>query len=198
MTVINNIRKDLYARFAYSIDTEVIDQVLDAALEEHAERAIVQDFVPVLAARDAYDELTLYAAPALHIEFANRSNRTVAQAAAAIAREITGRRVTATVAPAHPENSLDEKVEWVMDERGLNRPVDEREHRTVRTPDLVIYLGADEAHDRAGRQADTIAVPETDGMTVDQVRDMIDTLSDQLAAILRERNIATDSAALPA
>ena len=35
-------------------------------------------------------------------------------------------------------------------------------------------------------------------MTVDQVRDMIDTLSDQLAAILRERNIATDSAALPA
>ncbi|WP_257159854.1 three-helix bundle dimerization domain-containing protein [Corynebacterium cystitidis] len=198
MTVINNIRKDLYSRFTYSIDTEVIDQVLDAALEEHSERAIVQDFVPVLAERDAYNELTLYAAPALHIEFANRSNRAMARAAAALARDLTGRRVTATVAPTHPENSTDEKVEWVMDERGLNAPVDEREHRTMRTPDLVIYLGADEAHDRAGRNASTIDVPDTDGMTVEQVRDVIDALTEKLSATLQKHDIAAESATLPA
>ncbi|WIM67514.1 hypothetical protein QP027_10495 [Corynebacterium breve] len=199
MTVINTIRKDLYTRFAHAIDTDVIDGVLDAALDEHNENARVKEFVPVLAARDARNELTLYAAPALHIEFASRSNRTLARAAAAIARQLSGRRVNATVAPAHPENCLDEKIEWVMDERSLSAPAGERaERRTLRTPDVVVYLGADEAEDRAARRAEFWNVPSADGMSVEQVRELLDDLTARIQSMLEENNIPTAHAPLAA
>lgn len=183
MTALNNIRKDLYARFAYALPTTTIDQVLDNAVETHSKTAKVQDFVPVLAGRDAYAELTAYAAPALRIEFVSRENQTMARAAAAIARQLTDRRVVASVAPAHPENSTDEMLEWVMDERGLVAPADmPAEGRTVQAADLVIYIGENEDRDRRGRRFKVWDVERTDGMTMDEVRELVDDLTARVYA----------------
>lgn len=183
MTALENIRKDLYARFAYKLPTTTIDQVLDAAVDTHSRSAKVQDFVPVLAGRDAYAELTAYAAPALRIEFVSRENQTLARAAAAIARQLTQQRVVASVAPAHPENSTDEKLEWVMNERGLVPPADMPQvARTAQAADLVVYLGKNEDRDRKGRRHEVWDVSNTHGMSLDDVRELVDDLTARVYA----------------
>lgn len=183
MTALENIRKDLYARFAYKLPTTTIDEVLDHAVETHTATAKVQDFVPVLAGRDAYDELTAYAAPALRIEFVSRENKTLAQAAAAIARQLTQQRVIASVAPTHPENTTDEKLEWVMNERGLVAPAElTQETGTVQAADLVVYMGENEDRDRKGRRHEVWEVTHTNGMSLDDVRELVDDLTARVYA----------------
>lgn len=199
MTALNNIRTDLHARFAHELPSSTIDGVLDAAVANHSRTAKVQDFVPVLAGRDAYAELTAYAAPALRIEFASRTNRALANASAAIARDVSKNRIVATVAPAHPENSMDEKFDWVLAEKGMNHPVEgPREQRTMQVADVVVYLGHNEDRDRAGRLQEVWDIPATDGMTMEQVRELVDDMTARIYALVDSLGISKGRPAIAA
>ena len=57
MIAINNISKDLHARFDGVVGVHVVDAVLEAVLAEHLERAKVTRWVPLLAGRVAAEQL---------------------------------------------------------------------------------------------------------------------------------------------
>lgn len=61
MIAINNISQDLHVRFGDVVDTHVIDAIFEETLSEHARRATVDQWVPVLAGREAADRIAAYA-----------------------------------------------------------------------------------------------------------------------------------------
>lgn len=58
MIAINNISKDLHARFDGELGAHVVETIFRDTLSEHLQRANVTDWVPVLAGRDAADKLS--------------------------------------------------------------------------------------------------------------------------------------------
>ncbi|WP_423777276.1 three-helix bundle dimerization domain-containing protein, partial [Corynebacterium appendicis] len=53
MIAINNISKDLHARFDEELGAHVVETIFSDTVSEHLQRANVTDWVPVLAGRDA-------------------------------------------------------------------------------------------------------------------------------------------------
>lgn len=61
MIAINNISKDLHARFDEELGAHVVETIFRDILSEHLQRADVTDWVPVLAGRDAAEKLARFA-----------------------------------------------------------------------------------------------------------------------------------------
>ena len=61
MIAINNISKDLHARFDEELGGHIVETIFRDALSEHLQRADVTDWVPVLAGRDAAEKLARFA-----------------------------------------------------------------------------------------------------------------------------------------
>ncbi|WKK60508.1 hypothetical protein QYQ98_05370 [Corynebacterium sp. P3-F1] len=61
MIAINNISKDLHARFDEELGAHIVETIFRDTLSEHLQRATVTDWVPVLANRDAADKLARFA-----------------------------------------------------------------------------------------------------------------------------------------
>lgn len=60
MIAINNISKDLHARFDEELGAHVVETIFRDTLSEHLQRAAVTDWVPVLAGRDAAEKLARF------------------------------------------------------------------------------------------------------------------------------------------
>ena len=58
MIAINNISKDLHARFDEELGAHVVETIFRDTLSEHLQRANVTDWVPVLAGREAAEKLS--------------------------------------------------------------------------------------------------------------------------------------------
>ena len=58
MIAINNISKDLHARFDEELGAHVVETIFSDTVSEHLQRANVTDWVPVLAGRDAAEKLS--------------------------------------------------------------------------------------------------------------------------------------------
>lgn len=58
MIAINNISKDLHARFDEELGAHVVETIFRDTVSEHLQRANVADWVPVLAGRDAAEKLS--------------------------------------------------------------------------------------------------------------------------------------------
>ncbi|MCT1450467.1 three-helix bundle dimerization domain-containing protein [Corynebacterium sp. p3-SID1194] len=61
MIAINNISKDLHARFDEELGGHIVETIFRDTLSEHLQRANVTDWVPVLAGRDAAEKLSRFA-----------------------------------------------------------------------------------------------------------------------------------------
>lgn len=61
MIAINNISKDLHARFDGELGAHVVETIFHDTLSEHLQQANVTDWVPVLAGRDAANKLARFA-----------------------------------------------------------------------------------------------------------------------------------------
>lgn len=197
--VFRPVRHDLYTRFGHRADTAVIDDILEHVISEHAATARITDFMPLLVHREAAERIEEHlwvhgriGTPRKRILFASRTNAARAVLAAAIARRISDNAVVATVADTHPENRRDSLIEWVMDERGLRAdPVSyggERP-RTVAAADLVVYLDDEESADLPGRSFVRWDVPQTDGMSVEQIRTFASDLEARVAGLLTDLDI---------
>lgn len=58
MIAINNISKDLHARFDEELGAHVVETIFRDTVSEHLHQANVTDWVPVLAGRDAAERLS--------------------------------------------------------------------------------------------------------------------------------------------
>lgn len=58
MIAINNISKDLHARFDEELGAHVVETIFRDTVSEHLQQANVTDWVPVLAGRDAAEKLS--------------------------------------------------------------------------------------------------------------------------------------------
>ena len=58
MIALNNISKDLHARFDGEVGAHVVETIFRETVNEHLQRATVTDWVPVLAGRDAAERLS--------------------------------------------------------------------------------------------------------------------------------------------
>lgn len=58
MIAINNISKDLHARFDEELGAHIVETIFRDTVSEHLQRANVTDWVPVLAGREAAEKLS--------------------------------------------------------------------------------------------------------------------------------------------
>lgn len=190
------VRRDLYARFGHACDVRVIDSILDEIIARHVSTAKVTDFLPVLVAREAAEQIEDHAwthgdvgTPRKKILFVSRSNASVAVLAAGLARSLSGNGVLASVAATHPENRDDNLIEWVISERGLAGAAVSAHDRTLDAPDLVVYLGMDEDADLPGRRYVHWDVATTDGMDLTTVRQLASELEAAVGRLLEDLDI---------
>lgn len=61
MIALNNISKDLHARFDEEVGAHIVETIFRETVNEHLQRAAVTDWVPVLAGRDAAEKLAGFA-----------------------------------------------------------------------------------------------------------------------------------------
>lgn len=198
----NLVRNDLYASFGHKCESAVIDTILDGVIAEHTSTARISDFLSILVARDAAEQIEDHlwmhgqvGTPRIRILFASRDSAPRAMLAAGLARELSDNAVVATVAKTHPENRQDSLVEWVIDERGLDTTarLDTVAERTLEAADLVVYLGVDETIDLPGRSYVQWDIAATSGMNLEQVRELADDLQQRIAMLLTEHNIAVET-----
>lgn len=198
-TAFRTVRKDLYTRFGHRAEAAVIDEILDAVIDEHTATARISDFLPVLVHREAAgrieDHLWTHGTvgtPRRRILFASRTNAARSVLAAALARRISDNAIVATVAAAHPENREDALIEWVMDERGLaadGTSYKSERRRTLAAADVVVYLDDEEPHDLPGRTFVQWDVPSTDGMGIEHIRRFAADMEARVAGLLTALDI---------
>lgn len=147
------VRRDLYRSYGHVCDARIIDSVLEGVIAEHSAHAAITTYLPVLVAREAAEliEDHIWASgdigtPRQRIIFISEDNASRARFAAAVARRLSDNGVVAEVAAVHPEidSEADARLEWVLDERGLNAPartVRLTDFRAVEAADVVVMMG---------------------------------------------------------
>lgn len=204
-TIFKTIRHDLHNRYGHAVDAETIDLIVDETYAAHKRTAAVSKFLPILVEREAvekierlYTERTVFPAARKRIVFVSRGNRALADAAAAIASRLGGDAVLAASAATHPENVHDSQLETVAAERG----VDMREtavyrgaERTLESVAAVVYLTPNETHDINALRAFVWDFKRTDGMTLEQTRELADDLGARVQSLLLNLNVPVASGA---
>lgn len=197
------VRRDIHAAYGYRYDADVIDANLNRLIARHLD-AVVEDFVPLLVAREARE---IFGARRKHVRFAAGMNAELARAAVALTKKHAGEQVLVDAAPGHPEQQTNSALSGVLRERGLG---EEREahfgtvaagrapedQRTLARPDYVVYLGTKVPRDEAGKDIKVWQLEEA--KTVAQARELADDVEARVLFMLDKlgiESIAKDFAA---
>ena len=204
-TIFKTIRHDLHNRYGHAVDAETIDLIVDETYAAHKRTAAVEQFLPIFVEREAVEKIEALCADEgvasdarKRIVFVSRGNRALADAAAAIASRLGGDAVLVASAATHPENVHDFQLETVASERG----VDMREtavyrgaERTLESVAAVVYLTPNETHDINALRAFVWDFKRTDGMTLEQTRELADDLGARVQALLLNLDVPVASVA---
>lgn len=195
----DSVRQDLYGRFGHVCSAETIDSILDGVIADHTSTARISDFLSVLVFREAAELIQDHiwasgdiGSPRKRILFVSGRNAGRSKYAVAVARHLSDNGVVATAAATHPENGVDYKVEWVIDERGLLLPeknVPDTSPRTVNAADVIVLMGADETPTAPGRRHVHWDIADTSGKSLDEVREICDDIGVAVADLLAEMNV---------
>lgn len=206
--ILDTVRTDLHNRYGHELDEAEIDGIFDRVVANNMSTATVPDFVPVFVEREVSTEIENIVldnplrtvAKRAVIQFVNRDNGTMAEVAAAMLRARAGEQVRVVTARTHPENATDAKLEAQARRRRLDLPEARlRSRRVLDTPDVTVYLGANEAHDMGGRRQWVWDVPvSTDGMNDDQVTTLVADLEQRVEGIVEMLTLRNEAPALTA
>ncbi|GAB3947138.1 three-helix bundle dimerization domain-containing protein [Corynebacterium tapiri] len=196
--ILATVREDIHNRYDYALHAEQVDAVLDTVIEEHLGKAEMLDLVPVLVERDASERLeemlldgsvhTLHRAR--RIVFVNRSNRIMAELAAAMTRAVAGTSALVTVAATDENVASDIKLESVARRRSLPLTFEEnRERRALNSADVTVYLDEAEAHDMGGRREVVWNIASTENKSGAEIDALADDLQARVEELLAELGI---------
>lgn len=195
----DTVRQDLYRRFGHVCESQTIDAILDGVIADHTAKAKVLDFLPVLVARDAAEQIQDHiwssgdiGTPRKRILFVSERNAGRSKFAVAIARHLSDNGVVATSAGTHPENGIDHKVEWVLDERGLNVPektLHDSDERTVNAADVIVMMGVEETPTAPGMRYVHWNIDDPSGRSLEEVRDLCDEIEMSVFNLLIEMGV---------
>lgn len=203
--ILTTVREDLHNRYGHDLHDEEIDRIFDAVVAEHRNTATLEEFIPVLVEREVSERLehiflssvVRTAEPRRNIVFVNRTNRTLAEIAAAMTRRAAGNSANVAAVAAHPENSRDPMLTEVARDRELNLTGQQPQRgRVLDAADVTIYLNDREEQDQAGRLQYVWNLPSTNGMTAVQVDDLIDSLEQRVVNLVEELGFVPASPAL--
>lgn len=201
------VRTDLHGRYGHELAAADINRIFDAVLEQHLASAALLDFVPVFVERDVTERLEniVLNGPLRTVTrrrsvvFVNRDNRIMAEIAAALTRAAAGTSVNVAVAPTHPENAHDRRLENEAHARGLDLTFrTAHPARVLDSHELTVYLSAAEARDMGGRHSVVWDVPATFGMTEEQITTLFSDLGERVAGLVGELHTAPADTALAA
>ena len=162
--------------------------------------ATVTAFLPVLVSRFARDQLLAQAqsegriATAVpEILFVCVRNAGRSQLAAALTQHLAGPRVHVRSAGSRPAGEVDATVVHVLAERGIAvteafpKPLTDR---VVRAADVIVTMGCgDSCPVFPGKRYLDWDVPDPEGRSLDDVRDLRDDLQARVAALLRDLDL---------
>jgi len=160
-------------------------------------RATIADFLPVLVARQAREQLMAaaqaegrIAKPVPEILFVCVHNAGRSQMAAALAEHLSARRVHVRSAGSKPADSVNPSVIEVLAERGipLSQPYPKPLTDTaVRAADVIVTMGCGDACPvYPGKRYEDWAVADPADQPIEIVRDIRDDLQNRVSILLRD------------
>lgn len=160
-------------------------------------RATVREFLPVLVARQAREQLMAAAQvegraakPVPEILFVCVQNAGRSQMAAALAEHLSARRVHVRSAGSRPADQVNPTVVEVLAERGipLSQPYPKPLTDTVvRAADVIVTMGCGDACPvYPGKRYEDWKVADPAGQPIEVVRDIRDDLQRRVSVLLRD------------
>lgn len=194
----------LVDELAYTYDgifsRDSIAAAVDSARARLEPVARVPDFLPVLVARFAREQLTAaaqadgrIAKPVPELLFVCVQNAGRSQLAAALAEHLSGGRVHVRSAGSAPADQINPDVITVLAERGITLTEAYPKPLTgdvVHAADVIVTMGCGDACPiYPGKRYLDWDVPDPNGQPVDVVRDIRDDLQHRVTALLRDLNL---------
>ena len=191
---------DLTYRFDGIHDRAVVADTVAKARTRLEATATIPDFLPVLVARFAREQLTAAAQadgriattmPELLFVCVHNAGRS--QLAAALAQQLSNGRVHVRSAGSDPTGQVNPLVVQVLAERGITltdaypKPLT---NDVVRAADVIITMGCgDTCPVFPGRRYLDWDIPDPNGADLNTVRDIRDQIQAHVTALLRDLNI---------
>ena len=186
---------------AYSYDgvftREEVERTVRAAHDELAPRSRIPQFLPLLVARQAREQLMAtaqadgkVAKKVPEILFVCVQNAGRSQMAAALAEHLSARRVHVRSAGSAPSGEINSVMVEALAERGIAlgtaypKPLSDS---VVRAADVIITMGCGDACPYfPGKRYEDWKVEDPAGQSLDVVRDIRDDIQARVTALLRE------------
>ncbi|MEO7268791.1 MAG: arsenate reductase ArsC [Knoellia sp.] len=176
---------------------ETVAQAVADARELLEPRATIADFLPLLVARQAREQLMAAAQvegraskPVPEILFVCVHNAGRSQMAAALAEHLSARRVHVRSAGSKPADEVNPTVIEVLAERGiaLTQPYPKPLTDTVvRAADVIVTMGCGDACPvYPGKRYEDWTVADPAGQPIEVVRDIRDDLQNRVSVLLRD------------
>ncbi|MDN5770120.1 MAG: arsenate reductase ArsC [Microlunatus sp.] len=196
----NSLVDDLTYRFDGIHDRTTVTAAVEQARVRLEATATIPDFLPVLVARFAREQLTAAAQadgriattmPELLFVCVHNAGRS--QLAAALAQHLSNGKVHVRSAGSDPTGEINPLVVQVLAERGIAltdaypKPLT---NDVVRAADVIITMGCgDTCPVFPGRRYLDWKIPDPNGADLNTVRDIRDQIQGHITALLRDLNI---------
>ncbi|MDN5762246.1 MAG: arsenate reductase ArsC [Microlunatus sp.] len=196
----NSLVDDLTYRFDGIHDRTTVTAAVEQARVRLEATATIPDFLPVLVARFAREQLTAAAQadgriattmPELLFVCVHNAGRS--QLAAALAQHLSNGKVHVRSAGSDPTGEINPLVVQVLAERGIAltdaypKPLT---NDVVRAADVIITMGCgDTCPVFPGRRYLDWKIPDPNGADLNTVRDIRDQIQAHITALLRDLNI---------
>ena len=147
------VREDMHRYYGGSVESDVIDDVVDSAISDVSEDARIETFIPVLVEREARETLESMGTVRKEVLFASKHNSARAQLAYALARYYAGDHLFIRTVGVEGRAPVDPDVLVVLDEMGVSGGVlyeKDDTPRTVHFSDVVVLLGVEESPNLPG------------------------------------------------
>jgi len=196
-----NLTEKLVADLSYSyqgvFETDEIEAAVNTAWDLLGPRSTISDFLPVLVARQAREQLMATAqaqgkiakkVPELLFVCVHNAGRS--QMAAALAEHLSARRVHVRSAGSAPTGEINPQVVEVLKERGIAlgtaypKPLSDS---VVQAADVIITMGCgDSCPYFPGKRYEDWQVDDPAGQSVERVREIRDEIQARVTTLLRE------------
>ncbi|NLJ54336.1 MAG: arsenate reductase ArsC [Intrasporangiaceae bacterium] len=196
-TVVSQLIEDLGYAYKGVFDAESIAETVHAAWDLIEPRATVRDYIPVLVARQAREQLMASAqaegrvakkVPELLFVCVHNAGRS--QMAAALAEHLSARRVHVRSAGSAPTGEINPVVIQALEERGITlgvaypKPLSDS---VLQAADVIVTMGCgDSCPYFPGKRYEDWEVADPAGQPIEVVRQIRDDIQARVTSLLRE------------
>ncbi|MGD7733288.1 low molecular weight phosphatase family protein [Propionibacteriaceae bacterium G57] len=191
------IIEDLSYSYEGVFNPEVVREVVTAARDQLGSTATITQYLPVLVARQAREQLMAkaqaegtIAKPVPELLFVCVHNAGRSQMAAALAEHLSARRVHVRSAGSQPVDQVNPAVIEVLKERGIGLTIAYPKPLTdsvVKAADVIITMGCgDTCPYFPGKRYEDWDVPDPAGQPIEVVRDIRDDIQARVTTLLRQ------------